>query len=129
MKNRVDKKIKDITTEIGVVNAGEIKHTKLALDAYRSVKSTLRRQRVKLTQLADKTVRVTDDLLLYLEAWGPDYSGEEKKSYLKIQMNLPESRFFQEWTLHKFLKAWILIKLLIILITMLVLQGIQATLQ
>jgi len=88
MKNRVDKKIKDITTEIGVVNAGEIKHTKLALDAYRSVKSTLRRQRFKLTKLADKTVRVTDDLLLYLEAWGPDYSGEEKKSYLKIQMDI-----------------------------------------
>merc|ERR1711962_1133173 len=61
---------------------------KKASDTYSNVKSILRRTRQKLFKLADKTIRVTDDVLLYLEGWGPNYDVKEKRAYFKIQMKM-----------------------------------------
>ena len=72
MVKEVNQKISDMRIEMGTVNADHFRLTKLASETYRNVKSTLRRTRQKLFKLADKTIRVTKDVLLYLEGWGPN---------------------------------------------------------
>lgn len=88
LKSQIDNKIQAITQEIGLVAAEHMKYSKLAIDAYRNVKSIIRRERNTLFQLADKTERVTEDMIDYMEGWGPEYGKAEKKSYLLEQMKL-----------------------------------------
>jgi len=88
LKSQIDNKIQSITAEIGLVAAEHMKYSKLAIEAYRNVKSIIQRTRNSLFQLADKTERVTEDLIMYMEGWGPEYGKAEKKSYLLEQMKL-----------------------------------------
>merc|ERR1719328_189593 len=88
MVKEVDQKISEVTIRMGSVAAEADTLQKQASETYRNVKSTLRRTRQELFKLADKTIRVTDDVLLYLEGWGPNYDVKEKKAYFKIQMKL-----------------------------------------
>lgn len=88
LKAQIDKKIQGITQEIGLVAAEHMKYSKLAIDAYRKVKSIIRRERNSLFQLADKTERVTEHLIDYMEGWDPKYGKAETKSYLLEQMKL-----------------------------------------
>merc|ERR1711994_71568 len=84
----VNQKISEVRIEMGSVYADKYRITKQASETYRKVKSILRRTRLELFKLADKTIRVTDDVLLYLKGWGPNYDVKEKKVYFKIQMKL-----------------------------------------
>jgi len=88
LKSQIDYKIREITAEIGLVNAEHIEYSKRAINAYRNVRSIIRRERVSLIQLAHKTEKVTTDLIFYMEGWGPEYGEAEKKSYLLEQMTL-----------------------------------------
>jgi len=88
LKTQIDNKIQAITEEIGLVAAEHMKYSKLAIDAYRKVKSIIRRERNSLFQLADKTERVTEHLIFYMEGWGPEYDKAETKAYLLEQMKL-----------------------------------------
>merc|ERR1712038_1761350 len=83
-----NQKISEVRIEMGSVYAHKHKLTKRASETFRNVKSILRRTRQELFKLADKTIRVTDDVLLYLEGWGPNYDVKEKKAYFKMQMKL-----------------------------------------
>jgi len=88
MIKEVDQKMADVRIKMGSLIAESVTLTKKASDTYSNVKSILRRTRQKLFKLADKTIRVTDDVLLYLEGWGPNYDVKEKKAYFKMQMKL-----------------------------------------
>jgi len=88
MRNQIDKKIQAITQEIGLVATEHMKYSKLAINAYRDVKSIIRRERNSLFKLADKTERVTEDMIIYMEGWGPEYGQADKKSFLLEQMKL-----------------------------------------
>jgi len=88
MKNQIDNKIQAITQEIGLVAAEHMKYSKLAITEYRNVKSIIRRERNSLFKLADKTERVTEDMIIFMEGWGPEYGKAEKKSFLLEQMKL-----------------------------------------
>jgi len=89
LEEKVDKRISDIRKLIGDVIANEIEVTKKAFETYRNVKSILRRTRMELFKLADKTVKVTKSLSLYTDGWISDPldpDGMHKKKYLKIQI-------------------------------------------
>jgi len=85
----VENKLIALTNDIGIINSERIKATKEAITTYRSVKSTLRVARNELKRLADKTIRTTGDLILYMEAWDSE-SKESKhsKEYLKEQATI-----------------------------------------
>merc|ERR1719415_323881 len=85
----VENKLVALTADIGIINTERIKVTKEAITTYRSIKSTLRVARNELKRLADKTIRTTGDLILYMEAWDSEkYSAEEQKEYLKEQATI-----------------------------------------
>jgi len=85
----VENKLVALTADIGIINTERIKVTKEAITTYRSIKSTLRVARNELKRLADKTIRTTGDLILYMEAWDSEkYSSEEQKEYLKEQATI-----------------------------------------
>jgi len=91
LEEKVDKRLSDIRIQLGDVREQEIEVTKKALETYRSVKSILRRTKMKLFKLADKTVKVTKSLSLYTEGWISDPldpDGMHKKKYLKTQIKM-----------------------------------------
>merc|ERR1711962_742312 len=94
----VNQKISEVRIEMGSVYAHKHKLVKQASETFRNVKSILRRTRQELFKLADKTIRVTDDVLLYLEGWGPNYDVKEKKAYFKFQMKLLQDLIDESWT-------------------------------
>merc|ERR1712038_1987276 len=81
---------KDIRNAMGTISNKKYKVANQASKTYRYVKSVLCRTRQELFKLADKTILVTTDVLVYLEGWGPDHLVKEKKKYFKIQMKLLE---------------------------------------
>jgi len=90
MVNKVNRKISDIITAMGTISTKKYKEASQASKTYRYVRAILRRTRQELFKLADKTRLVTDDVLVYLEGWGPDHPVKDKKIYFKIQMKLLE---------------------------------------
>merc|ERR1719211_965229 len=86
---QMENKLVELSGDIGVVNAEKVEITNKAFESYRSVKSTLRITRNELKRLADKTIRTTGDLILYMEAWDSEkYSAEKQKEYLKEQATI-----------------------------------------
>jgi len=84
----VNQKISEVRIQMGSVQTDEYRLTKQVWETYRNVRSTLRRARGELFRIADKTMWLTDDVLLYLEGWGPNYDVKEKRAYFKIQMKM-----------------------------------------
>jgi len=87
----VERKIKEMAIDIGVVNANRMEITKKAIDTLIKSKTALKLTRNKLTKLADKTVLSVNDLIVYMEAWDSEnYSVKEQKEYLKEQAVIME---------------------------------------
>jgi len=84
----VNQKISEVRIQMGSVQTDQYRLTKQVWETYRNVRSTLRRARGELFRIADKTMWLTDDVLLYLEGWGPNYDVKEKRAYFKIQMKM-----------------------------------------
>lgn len=81
----MEMRLSEISADIGVVTSDSIALTHEAFTTYRNAKSTLRIARNGLKKLADKTIRTTDDLILYMEAWDEGTSASDKKEYLAEQ--------------------------------------------
>ena len=84
----MERRLSEISADIGVINSEKIELTRQLFATYRNTKSTLRLARNKLRELADKTVRTTDDLILYMQAWEEGTSESDKKEYLAEQVKL-----------------------------------------
>ena len=98
LEAEIDKKIIDVTKEIGLVVAENAKHMKLARDAFRNAKLSLHRTRRILVELADATIESTKDLKFFMEGWGPEYGEEEKKAYLLEQLKILENLIERTYT-------------------------------
>jgi tetrahydromethanopterin S-methyltransferase subunit B len=88
LMREVEAKLVSLAADIGVINSEKIEITREAIGTYQNVKSTLRITRNELKRLADKTIRMTKELITYMDAWDSSYSAEDQKEYLKEQVTI-----------------------------------------
>merc|ERR1712223_732254 len=85
----VETRLASLTLEIGIINTEKNTYLKQVFKQYRSIKIALKDVRVELHRLATETVFKVDDMILYMDAWdGDKYSVEEKRDYIKEQIDL-----------------------------------------
>merc|ERR1712110_560378 len=85
-------RLASLTFEIGIINTEKNTFLKQVFKKYRSIKISLKNVRVELHELATETIFKVDDMLLYMDVWegeeGDTYSVDEKRAYLKEQIDL-----------------------------------------
>jgi len=88
----IEDRLANLTFEIGIINTEKNTFLKQVLRKYRSIKISLKNVRVKLHELATETLFKVDDMILYMDVWegeeGDTYSVDEKRAYLKEQIDL-----------------------------------------
>jgi hypothetical protein len=88
----IEDRLANLTFEIGIVNTEKNTFLKQVFKKYRSIKTSLKNVRVELHELATETLFKVDDMILYMDVWegeeGDTYSVDEKRAYLKEQIDL-----------------------------------------
>jgi len=85
----IEDRLASLTSEIGIINTEKNTYLKQVFKKYRSIKISLKNVRVQLHELATETLLKVDDMILYMDAWdGDTYSVDEKRAYLKEQIDL-----------------------------------------
>jgi len=83
-----DEKIAFIVQEIGITASKKVSLTRDAINLYHEVKLEIWSTRTELRELATQTVQSCDALTIYMEGWGEDVEVEEKRAYLKEQLQI-----------------------------------------
>jgi hypothetical protein len=85
----IEERLASLTFEIGIINTEKNTYLKQVFSKYRSIKVALKDVRVELHRLATETLLKVEDMILYMDAWdGDTYSVDEKRAYLKEQIEL-----------------------------------------
>merc|ERR1712038_1712354 len=83
-----DEKIAFIVQEIGITASKKVSLTRDAINLYHEVKLEVWSTRTELRELATQTVQSCDALSIYMEGWEEDVEVEEKRAYLKEQLQI-----------------------------------------
>ena len=85
----IEARLVNLKFEIGIINIETNTYLKQVFRKYRSIKIALGDVRVELRRLATETLLKVDDMIPYMDAWdGDTYSVDEKRAYLKKQIDL-----------------------------------------
>merc|ERR1712038_499704 len=83
-----DEKIAFIVQEIGITASKKVSLTRDAINLFHEVKSEMFSTRTELRELATQTVQSCAALSIFMEGWGEEVDVEEKRDYLKEQVQI-----------------------------------------